>query len=40
MQVISATDDGKEFDSNDAQLELDNGTPRSPPPLFFLMLTT
>lgn len=28
-QVISATADGKEFDHEDAQLQLDQGTPRS-----------
>lgn len=27
-QVIGATDDGKEFDHEDAQLKLDQGTPR------------
>jgi len=27
-QVIAATSDGKEFDSSDAQLQLDQGTPR------------
>lgn len=28
MQLIGATDDGKAFDGEDAQLALDRGTPR------------
>lgn len=28
MQVVSAHDDGKQFDNEDAQLQLDKGTPR------------
>ena len=28
LQVISATPDGKEFDKEDAELQLDQGTPR------------
>ena len=28
LQVIGASDDGKEFDAEDAQLQLDQGTPR------------
>lgn len=28
LQVIAPTDDGKQFDMTDAQLQLDKGTPR------------
>lgn len=34
MQLISATDDGKEFDGEDAQLVLDRGPS---PPRFYIM---
>ncbi len=35
-QVIGASDDGKEYGTDDAQLQLENGTPRSALPIIML----